>query len=143
MPLAVMVLGGPPPGRLVPELLAASGCLPPLMLSLECRRGLCEPPPRSRGCTVDPDLARSPLLTACQLTHTACQPGEFPIKPHYGQVQAAVRHKQTLPTPGVVPVVEEAATISHQCCQLSADKALEARSTARPNRTLGETVRKA
>ena len=73
VPLAVMVLGGPPPGRLVPELLAASGCLPPLMLSLECRRGLCDPPFRSRGCTVDPDLARSPLLTACQLTHTTCQ----------------------------------------------------------------------
>ncbi len=71
-----MVLGGPPPGRLVPELLAASGCLPPLMLSLECRRGLSEPPPRSRGCTVDPDLARSPLLIACQHPHTAGQSWE-------------------------------------------------------------------
>ena len=47
VPLAVMVLGGPP-GRLVPELLAASCCRPPLMLSLECRCGLCEPPPSSR-----------------------------------------------------------------------------------------------
>ena len=64
VPSAVIVLGGPP-GRLVPDLLAASCCHPPLMLLLDCRHGLCKPPPSSRWCAAEADVGWSPLQMAC------------------------------------------------------------------------------